>query len=366
MRLNFGGYKHLWYDGYGRLCLGFEKALIRAGHNVYPFEIETLDKPAWFQRAQGLDFSHATVMLMPPHEMRAIPGRNFSFTMHESENLPEGWADHINNKSQWLLTPTPGLIPVFEDAGVKVPIEVVPGGIDPEECEIVRPSQDRPFTFGCLADRGGRKGHQLVWTAFYKAFDFDNHDVRLLTKCRPNSLKNLDFSYSTDPRLTIWKADVDNIADIYQQMDAFMFPTRFEGYGMPCREAAACGVPTFVTRYMGTADDCDEWAFPLEKFTLVESHMEGCGGKWANPDMDELIWRMQDIYEHQDDYRKQALVKAQWLRDNHTYAHAAKRLTDVLGKYLGDPNQSKAEAPTQKPITVSTNGHKKEVTLEQG
>jgi len=363
MRLNFGGYRWIKQDGYGRFCLNMAKALIQAGHDMHPFEMDDLDKPAWYQRATGLDFSRATVMLCPPHMMHSIPGRNFSWTMHETETLPDGWADHINNKSQWLFTPTPSLIPVFEDAGVKIPIEVVPGGISPEECPILRPVQDRPFTFGCLADRGGRKGHQSVWTAFYKAFDFNNKNVRLLVKCRPGSLPHLDFSYSADSRLTVWKADVDDIADIYQQMDAFMFPTKFEGYGMPCREAAACGVPTVVTRYSGTADDCDEWAFPLEKFTKVESKMIGCGGLWAEPDVDELVWRMRDIYQHQDEYREKALVKAQWLRNNNTYAHAANKLVNAMAKYLGGKPSPEPEPSFVQNLTapVLPDGHVKEM-----
>lgn len=355
MRLNFGGYKWHPFDGYGRLTAGFAQALIRLGHNVYPFEIETLDHPAWYLRAQGLDFSHATVMLMPPSIMRPISGRNFIFTMHESENLPDGWAEHINTKAQWLLTPTPALLPIFERAGVKIPMEVVQGGIDPAECPVITPNDDRPFTFGCLGDRGSRKGHQQVWSAFYKAFDYKNRDVRLIVKCRPSSLPRLDFSYSNDPRISVWRADVDQVADIFTAFDAFMFPSKFEGYGMPPREAAACGIPTFVTRYSGLADDCDKWAVPLEKFRMVESNMEHCGGLWADPDVDELVWRMRDIYEHREEYRARAVKAAQWMRDNHTYELAAKRLIEVVGKYLGAPTSIKTTettAPARIPFNV--------------
>jgi glycosyltransferase involved in cell wall biosynthesis len=365
MRGNIGGYKWLWYDGYGRFTLGFAEALNRLGHQFYPFEIEALDKPAWFQRAAGLDFSVATVMITPPHEMRDIPGRNFCFTMHESTRLPDHWAEHINNKSQWCLVPSPWLIPVMEEAGVKVPIEVVPGGIDPDECKISHPNPHRPFTFGCLADRGNRKGYDKVWTAFYRAFDHRNREVRLLTKCRPGSLPNLDFSYSTDDRLTIWKADVDHVADVYSQMDCFVFPSRCEGYGMPPREASACGVPTIVTRWSGTADDADAWAIPLDNFTLRDSGMKGCGGDWAEPSLDEICEKMLWVYGHQDEARSRAIRAAKWLRDNQTYEMAAQKLVKVMGKHLGGPPPAEeVHHPLTSGTVVHTNGkHKEAVTL---
>lgn len=364
MHLNIGGYKWLWFDGYGRFSTGIARAMIQAGHDIYPFELAELKgKPAWYTQAQGLDFSHASIQLAPPSEFLDLPGRSIAFTMHESMTLPNGWADAVNHKNQLCLVPSPWLIPVFEEAGVKVPIRVVPGGIDPAETPLLKRSGNQPFTFGCLADRGNRKGHHEVHEAFYKAFEHDNRDVRLIMKCRPGSLPNLDFSYSSDPRLTVWRADVSAIADIFQQFDAFLFPTHCEGYGMPPREAAACGVPTLVTRFSGTADDCDEWAVPLEKYTLVESHMVGCGGLWAQPDVDELVWRMRDMVEHRDEYNARALKSAQWLRDNMTYAHAAQKLESVLTWWLGGKPERQA-LPTE-PAKVHANGHhRKEAALE--
>jgi glycosyltransferase involved in cell wall biosynthesis len=159
------------------------------------------------------------------------------------------------------------------------------------------------------------------------------------------------------------------MADVFAQADACINPNRCEGYGMWPREAAAMGVPTVVTRWSGTADDADAWAIPLEKFTLVESGMKECGGLWAEPDLDELVWRMRDMYERQDEYKARALVSAQWMRDNATYAHAAAKLVVVMGKWLGGytpPVSAPAETPDAKNLLMqhlsaakSANGHAK-------
>jgi glycosyltransferase involved in cell wall biosynthesis len=336
MRMNLAGYKFLPQDGYGRLSLKTVQALLRNGHEVYPFDISSLkNKPAWFLQAQGLEFDRVTIQFMPPDMMVPLPGRSISVTMHESLALPPTWAEKVNQSTQWMIVPHRWLVPVFQEAGVEVPIAVVNFGIDPDECAITTPNRNRPFAFGCLADRGGRKGHWLVHSAFYKAFDFKNKDVRLLVKGRPSSLSGMDASFAKDTRLTFWRTDVDQIADIYAQFDAFLFPTNCEGFGMPPREAAACGVPTVVTNWSGTEDETDKWAIPLNKFTFVESGMQGCGGEWAQPDEDELIHWMRWLYNNRDEARRKALAGAAWLRQNRTYAQAADNLVKQIGQWFG-------------------------------
>jgi Glycosyl transferases group 1 len=339
MRMNFGAHRYIKVDGYGRMGMGISRALLQAGHDVYPFLVEELDMPAWYQIARGLTFDVVTIQLMPPHNMRNLPGRSVGWSMHESLALPRGWAQQVNERNQWFMVPSPWLLDLFGDAGVRLPMAVVPGGVDIEECPILPRNHHRPFTFGALGDRAGRKGNDEVYFAFWKAFGARNRDVRLLVKCRPGSMPHLDFSYSSDDRITIWRTDVEHVSDIYMQMDAFIFPSKCEGYGMPPREAAACGVPTVVQRFSGTADDCDEWAIPLEDFTLVESGMADCGGEWAQPSIDELVWRLRDIYENQDVYKARALQAAQWMRNHATYAHAAQKLVAVLRTWLGGPHE---------------------------
>lgn len=341
MRLNVAGKYWLWFDGYGRLCLKTTQALIRAGHEVYPFEIDEItEKPAWYLQARGLNFDRTTIQLVPPVCMQNLPGRSIAYTMHESDTLPEGWAKTVNETCSHMIAPSTFMKEVYEKNFVTVPIEVVKGAIDPDECTLVAPNPHRPYTFGCLADRADRKGWDLVYSAFYKAFDRNDRNVRLIIKCRPNSphsLPRYNAALTRDDRLHVWKADVQNLADIYAQMDAYIFPTRCEGLGMPPLEAAACGVPTVVTRWSGTADDADFWATPLEKFTLFESKMEGSGGTWAQPDLDEIVWRMRDMVANQDEYRQRALQSARWLRQNRTYAHAAKRIVELISGWFGVP-----------------------------
>lgn len=345
MRLNIVGYKWLWFDGYGRFCLKTAQNLIRQGHEVYPLDIGALDNPAWFLRAQGLSFDHVTVQIMPPDMMRALPGRSIAYTMHETTRIHREWASYVNNNNQFLLVPAEFLVEVFRDGGVKLPIHVVKSGIDPDECQIVAPRRNGPYTFGCWADREGRKGHRELYDAFYKAFDHRNRDVRLVLKCRPGSQRNMDFSYSSDDRLTVWQADVQSIPDIFSQFNAFIFPTKCEGWGQPPREAAACGLPVVCTQWSGTDDETDKWAYPLTRFEIVDSGVPSCGGDWAQPNTDELVFWMRWLYEHQDEARVKGLQSAAWLRANRTYAQAVDGLVETLSLCLGGPTHQVRRAP---------------------
>lgn len=355
MRLNMGGHAFFKYDGYGRLVSGTAQFLIRAGHEVYPFELRDLkEKPSWMLAAQQLTFDRLTLQFAPPSEFQHIPGRSACITMHESTWLPKGWSDHINGKNQLAIVPHQWLAEVLIDCGVKIPIEVLTFGIDPEECPLLGQRKHGAFTFLCLGDRGDRKGWDLAHAAFYKAFDHRNKDVRLIIKARPGSLDKLDSCYSNDERLTVWRADVPDLADIYAQCDAYICPTRCEGLGMTPREAAACGVPTVVTRWSGTDDETDKWAIPLDDFKLIDSRMQECGGLWAEPSLDELCEKMLWLYENRDEAKANALRGAQWLRANRTYAQTADNLIGVLQRHFGGqaPRLQKS-APTQADIAAN-------------
>lgn len=331
MQLNWIGYKFIKTDGYGRFNMGFIKALIKQGVKVYPDTIDVLEYPGWFQRAKGLEFGKTTIQCMPAHEMKSIPGRLTGFSMWEAEGVPDGWIDILNDVPTYVLVPCEWFKGSLINQGVKTPIHVMPGGIDPFECEVLPQNNHRPFTFGCWGDRGTRKGMDLVWMAFYKAFG-KSKDVRLLIKCRPPSLPYMDLAHS-DSRISLWREDADDIGSIFSQMDCFVFPTRGEGFGMPPREAAACAIPTICTNWAGTADNIENWAIPLNKYEFGESPLPG-KGQWANPDVDEIVSQMRWVYDNQDQAKQDALIRAEWLRRNLTWEHAAKRLIDFTKKHI--------------------------------
>lgn len=328
MKINTLAYRFIHADGYGRYAMQLIAALVRLGVNIWPGTTAMLEMPGWMRQLSGYDPSRLTLSIMPPHNLPYVPGRQVNLTMYEANRVPEDWAGHINEKATHLIVPADWLVEVFEKQGVEVPIRVIPGGVDVQEFPILpqlcRPN--RPFTYLVLGDRGSRKGIDIAWSAFYKAFG-DSKDVRLIIKTRAGGLDFLNLSNS-DPRLSIWREDVQTMADVYAQIDCFVFATKGEGWGMPPRECAAMGVPVICTQYSGTAD-CASYAIPITNYRMQNSPIDG-KGQWVRPDLDEVIDHMRWVYDNWNEAKARALIGAQWLRDNQTWDHSARAHLDFL------------------------------------
>lgn len=340
---NWINYRMIAEDGYGRYGVRHVRALARAGVRVTPGLSQMLEMPGDLLRMTGLDFSRLTIALMPPHELIPVPGRLWNYTMYEATRLRVGWIDRINNYCERVLVPAPWLLDVLDSHGCKVPAHVIPGGVDPGEFPVVTRQQDRPYTFLALGDRGSRKGWDIAWAAFYKAFG-ESKDVRLVIKARGGSSLSwdgkvhMDLSRS-DARVSAWRQDVPSMADVYAAADCFVFPTRAEGYGLPPREAACTGLPVICTAWSGTEPNIDCWALPIRKYKLVNARIEaepypdGTPAQWAYADVDETADLMRWCYEHRDEAAAKGRAAAQWLREHETWDHAAARLVRLMEGY---------------------------------
>lgn len=323
-------------SGYGKHSIKMIEALWRKGVNVMPISHEVTLWPYALQQRAGYDKASPTIACVPPYRLyRKLPGRTFAFTMYEVDSLPPGWAETLNTMTERVIVPAPYWKTVFEDDGVKVPVHVVPEGIDPDEFPLVDWSQrpERPFTFLAIGDKEMRKGADVLWKAFYLAFGNyeQTPDVRLMLKVNPgpkNIFAHVDPTTS-DPRVVIWHEDVDNMAEVYHQADCFVFPSRGEGWGLPPREAAACGVPTIATDHGGLSVGLVNWGWRLSVKSMSSSPMPG-DGMWAEPDVDDLVKLMRGMYDERETTRDMAERGAKWLRTQQTWDHAADAMIKLL------------------------------------
>ncbi len=222
-------------------------------------------------------------------------GPRLAVTMFESTALPAGWSEALNRCAA-VVVPSAWLVTVFRSSGVTVPLHVVPLGINPAYRFIPRPPGRRPFTFLALAVGGFRKGWDAAVRGFDAAFGADPA-YRLRIKLRAGRRLNVRI---VQPRVELLARDLDEagMRDLFAAADAFLCPSRGEGFGLPPREAAATGLPVIATAWGGTADDIGEWGIPLGS-QLVPAwpnhpHHPRCG-VWAEPDVAHLAALMQDV-----------------------------------------------------------------------
>jgi len=329
-------------NGYGHWNLQFVRALLRAGMAVHPYRVELLDAPGWLAQAAGLNFGGLNLSCLPAHEIRNLPGRQWAFSMVEASHAPYEFVERINHACERLLVPCPQNVEAFRNSGVRIPIHVVPGSIDPAALPVLPDVQHaRPYTFLCLGDRAERKGLQQVLTAFSACFPRAQYpDVRLLVKARPHLLPAFSNGSHEDRRVSFWLEDVASMTHVYEAADCFVYPAYADGWGLPPHEAAAMGLPVIAPRHSGTQEQIDCWAIPLEKFSeqparTLEVLTLPPDAVWWVPDWQEVGEKMLWCYEHQELARLKGRMAAQWLRENQTWQHAARILVDLIERYAG-------------------------------
>jgi glycosyltransferase involved in cell wall biosynthesis len=206
-------------------------------------------------------------------------------------------------------------VETFRNSGVRVPIKVMPLGIDPAYFSPAIKGKKIPniFTFLSVFEWGDRKAPDILLRAFSDEFRSDE-PVRLLCK-----VNNFDPGVSVDAeieklglrsnggRILIAHNQIlqqYELGALYRSADCFVLPTRGEGWGMPILEAMACGLPVIATNWSSQVDFMNKGnSYPLEVEKLIPA-VAKCpyykGFEWANPSYEHLRVLMRQVFENQE------------------------------------------------------------------
>jgi glycosyltransferase involved in cell wall biosynthesis len=263
--------------------------------------------------------------------------------MFESTRLPQPslWVDELN-ACDAVLSPSSFVTALFREHGVDVPIWTVPLGVLDDFEFQPRPERET-FIFLALADRGIRKGWDIAAKAFVRAFGDDPH-YRLVIKHRPReSVFNV-----VNPNISMWASEMEakGLSWLYGLTDCLVFPARGEGFGLPPRDYAATGGLVLATNWSGLADYIQEYAEPINAYTMVPAwpghHLfDGRCGEWAEADVDALA----DLMRHVVTMPAEERNRIGWQRARATVARCSwdTWADAVLRVYRGEMTQG-AEA----------------------
>lgn len=129
----------------------------------------------------------------------------------------------------------------------RVDSRVVPHGVEPAFFEMARERRPEPIIL-CVSTLHPHKGIEALVKAF-AAFRSRRPEFRLVlagmrgfhAQAIERTIAALDLQRFV--RITGW-VERDELYALYRRAWAFVYPSRFEGFGMPVAEAMAAGIPT--------------------------------------------------------------------------------------------------------------------------
>lgn len=130
------------------------------------------------------------------------------------------------------------------------------------------PKENDKYTIGTIARLDSRKRNDILIKSF---LDANIEDSQLLIGGKGPELENLKKLAKGDERIKFLGFIPDNeVNDFYNSLDVFVFPTLFEGYGMPIVEAMACEKPVITLEDSEITKDVKEKTFVCSKEDLAD------------------------------------------------------------------------------------------------
>lgn len=268
-------------------------------------------------------------------------------SMFETDSIPKDWVARLNRMTE-VWVPTEFNKETFSNSGVSPErIFVVPEAIDgrkydPERIAPYPLKGVRGFIFVSVFDWDLRKGWDLLLRAYAEEFD-DRDDVTLVIKITKHHIRNVD-PISIYRKIT-WKAGkmnpphlkviddyltAEQMLGLYSAADAFVLPSRGEGWGRPYMEAMAMGLPTIGTNWSGQLafmNEQNSYLIKVEKLVPTNSPIPLFHGqKWAEPSLDHLRKLMRTVYEN----RQQAKEKGKFARADLLERFAPERVGNLI------------------------------------
>lgn len=139
-------------------------------------------------------------------------------------------------------------------------------GINPDRIQVIGLGADPPSAVaeeGAAATLGVRTPYALALGALdarknmdllWRVFEGSGELHAVLVGFEPGALRQAAVRAASLPRVTVLGFVPDDVmAELLRGSSAFLYPSRYEGFGLPALDAMAAGIPTLVAA--GTATD---------------------------------------------------------------------------------------------------------------
>lgn len=309
-----------------------------------PFEEEFLPV---FRRTPDVREGNSLVISYGNDMYKAAGKKRVGYTMWETTKLPAGWTPCLNQMDEvWTMSQWGA--DIMADSGVTTPVAVVPGGVDElfnPFAEAIKEMRELPgFTFLSVFKWEKRKSPEMLLQAFQEEFS-ENEQVNLVLLAfnpflfAPEQWQEAQFhllydaGIKKDERIHFlpYIPSRAQMPRIYCSADAFVLPSRGEGFGLPYIEAMACGLPTIGTAWSGNMEFMNsDNAYLIETEYMEAADMEPFikkmdGSNWAYPSKDSLKLAMREVFSDPKKSKVKGLKASEFIHENFEWKHAAKK-----------------------------------------
>ena len=319
------------HSGYADEARGFLRALERAGAAPAAREHRWRDSDAGLPAADRAMIARqlararrdpvvAVHHCIPSSTVRTVERAvNVARTMYETDRIPAKWVPQLLERDE-IWVPARHNVESFRASGIpESKLRVVGGTLDfdlfaPDAEPLPIDRRDGEIVFLSAFDFSERKGWRTLLRAWAAAFH-PRDPVRLVL--RAGSFKHGE-QYVRDRIDAFLRAEAlgavapivvmtetlapEDLPRLYAASDAFVMPSRGEGWGRPLMEAMAMGLPTIASRWSGNLAfmrdetswlvDGDVVPVPLDAepyYGMADGH------RWFDADLDAVVAALRDV-----------------------------------------------------------------------
>lgn len=321
------------------------RLLFGAWRKQEPVIIKSWNKPANGEAEPGAPNAPSPsapgIGLGPIELMTTVTGsRRIAYVVWETTIMPPDKVRILQSMDEVWMPSSWGRQLLIDNGIAADRVGTVPEGVDVER---FRPAEEarggrRPFRFLFVGKWEPRKGVELLIDAYREEFRPEEPVELVLHGWNPY-LPNFDLGAyirravgdrRAPPIAASHPLTEDALIRLYNSCDAFVLPTRAEGWRLPITEAMACGLPVIVTDYSAPVDYLNPdiaYMIPVEKLVPVYDPYffpgGGALGEWAQPDVDALRKLMRRVYENPEEAREKGRRAREEVCRRLTWDHAA-------------------------------------------
>ncbi|MEX0940105.1 MAG: glycosyltransferase [Candidatus Babeliales bacterium] len=250
----------------------------------------------------------------------------FAYTMFEATTIPDSWPIILNNHFDAAIVPDENLVDVYKNAGVIIPIFVLPLGIYIEDF-LAKPQKkslpNNPFVFGFSGSFAERKNQMVLLESFIYAFG-NRADIQLKIHGRSGSEIAQQLKYRVQ-QLAITNVEIieecfswKKYVAFMESIDCYVSLSKGEGFSITPREALALGIPCILSNNTAHKTICNTDLVYAVDCPIVQpafySHLNQSIGFDFNCTINDAAQAFIDVYENYKIYLEKAARGKKWVK----------------------------------------------------